>query len=259
MNQKMCVIGWGTVGKATAKTFGITNYYSRSEKNITLEEAAACGYIFICLPTPVDSQGTYYVDDIIALIEKLAVFPAYKNAIVVLRSTVNPGFNQYLQRTLGVDNIVSNPEFLSEDTWEEDAIRPDLVVIGADKPELREKVQGLYSGRFKYNTPLVTDSVTAEMIKITLNGFFTTKVVFANAIYDYAQKTGANYETIKGVLQAHPWGSKNHFTIFHKGGRGAGGKCLGKDMAALANYVDRPLFHLINLENEALLQKSEKK
>lgn len=258
MNQKMCVIGWGTVGKATAKTFGITKYYSRSESNITLEEVAGCDYIFICLPTPVNQWGEYYVDDIIAFIEKLIVFPAYKNAVVVIRSTVNPGFSQHLQRTCGVENIVSNPEFLSEDTWEEDAVRPELVVVGADKPELREKVQGLYGGRFKYNSPIVTDSVTAEMIKISLNGFFTTKVVFANAIYDYAQKTGANYETIKGVLQAHPWGSKNHFNVFHKGGRGAGGKCLRKDIAALANYSASMVLRAIYFENEDFLAESKK-
>lgn len=253
----MCVIGWGTVGKATAKTFNIEQYFSRSNSNITLEQAAACRYIFICLPTPVTPKQ-YHVDDITEIIKKLAQFSAFSKAVVIIRSTVYPGYNQFLQHTLGVTNVVSNPEFLSEDTWEEDAVKPQLVVLGADTPELREKVKGLYMGRFKYNEPIVTDSVTAELIKVSLNGFFTTKVVFANAIYDYAQAKKANYETVRQVLEAHPWGSKNHFRIFDKGGRGAGGKCLKKDITALATDSKSPLLFWVNQINRDLLEGSRK-
>lgn len=256
--NNMCVIGWGTVGRATAKTFTIDRYYSRSSQTITLEEAAKSDVIFICLPTPVNQKGEYQTHAIEDLIGKLSAYYEFGYATVVIRSTVYPGFARHLQRTFGLKQVVSNPEFLSEDTWEEDALKPQLVVIGSDDPESREKIKGLYQGRFKYNEPIVTDSVTAELLKLTFNAFFTTKVVFANAIASYAGKLGANYETIKQTLLAHPWGSKHHFTVFDKGGNGAGGKCLRKDIKALSHYSKQPLFETIMSINEELLIKSGK-
>lgn len=254
----MCVIGWGTVGKATARTFNIEKYYSRSDKNITLAEAARCRIIFVCLPTPVE-EGKYHVKDITKIVRELAKQPGFENSLVVIRSTVYPGYNKFLQSSLGIKNIVSNPEFLSEDTWKEDADRPVMVVVGADDPKQGEKLMGLYQGRFKYNKPILTDTVTAELLKLAFNAFFVTKVIFANELYDYAQKRKANYETIKQALQGHPWGSKNHFTVFDKGGRGASGKCLRKDIAAFSHMVGHSaFFDIVHYRNEELLKESKK-
>jgi len=254
----MCVIGYGTVGKSTALTFSIDKYYSRSTANITLEEAAACRYIFICLPTPI-KDGKYVTKPITAIVRELSKYPSFKNSVLIIRSTVYPGYNHFLQATFGIKNVVSNPEFLSEDTWKEDAVKPSIVVIGADDPKLREKVAGLYQGRFKYSAPIITDPVTAELLKLAFNTFFVTKVIFANELYDYTQKTKANYETIRQALEAHPWGSKNHFQAFHKNGRGAGGKCLRKDVEALAYLVGHSaFFDIIHYQNEKLLKESNK-
>lgn len=253
-----CVIGYGTVGKATARTFDLIKYHSRSKSNITLEEASKCEWIFICLPTPVSLKGEYETDDIISIIEKLSEYPEIQKANIVIRSTVSPGFNRLLQERFKL-NFISNPEFLSEDTWEKDALRPDIVVAGADTPELREKIKGIYMGRFKYNEPFITDSVTAEFMKLALNGFFVTKVIYANLIYEFAQKIGANYEAVRFILGNHPNGSKNHFQIVHKGGRGAGGKCLQKDFYALAHLTEDSILLTMSRFNDYLLTKYPKK
>lgn len=251
-----CIIGYGVVGRATAEAFGIKNYFSRNESNITLSDAAGCNYIFICLPTPT-VRGAVFTDDIYGIIKEIKKLSTIENTFII-RSTVYPGFNKFLQKSLKLENIVSNPEFLSEDTAVEDAKHPDLVVIGSDNEKARERVVGLYKGRFKNATYVVTDSVTAELIKYSLNGFFATKVVFANEIYDYAQKIKANYETIRAVLEVHKWGSKNHFRVFDKNGRGAGGKCLKKDLSALAEFSKSNLFREVALMNIGLLLRSNK-
>lgn len=259
MNSDKCILGWGTVGKCTALTFGIEKYYSRSDANITLEEASKCKFIFICLPTPT-VEGVCDTSAITEIIKKLQTYPDFSNATIIIRSTVYAGYNKYLQAELGLKNIVSNPEFLSEDTWEKDAVKPMLVVIGSDDVDARERVAGLYRGRFKYNEPIITNSITAEMIKYSLNVFFATKVIFANEVYDYSQKIGANYETIRQTLQAHPWGSKNHLQVFNKGGRGAGGKCLKKDLEAFSKAVGSSIFlEATNQTNHRLLTESGKK
>ncbi|MGH2613344.1 MAG: hypothetical protein ACRDFB_09910 [Rhabdochlamydiaceae bacterium] len=259
MGNNSIIIGWGTIGKAIGNAFGITNYYSRTEHNVAFKDIGKFRYIHICLPTPT-INGECYVDGITDTIKKiLENTPGNEQRVFIIHSTVYPGYNRSLQKQFRIKNIVSNPEFLSEDTALENANHPALIVIGADDPKYREMVLGIYKGRFKYCEPIITDSVTAELLKLTLNAFFTTKVVFANEIFDYANQIKANYETIKLALENHPWGSKNHFTIHHKGGRGAGGKCLSKDIEALANKSDNELLQLIDFTNKLLLTESKKK
>lgn len=251
------VIGYGVIGKAVAEAFGIDKYYSRSDSNITLEEAAKKRYIFICLPTPT-IEGRNFTDDIVAIINVLTASGLSEDSVIIIRSTVYPGFNKNLQEALGIKNIVSNPEFINNDTAVEDMKKPDLVVIGADEKKYRDMVVALYKGRFKYIEPVITDSTTAELIKYALNTFFATKVVFANEIFDVAQEVKANYRVVQKVLEKHKWGSKGHFEIFHKGGRGAGGNCLKKDMEAFIAISRSPLFITAANINDLLLGGSAK-
>src|SRR5258708_19716052 len=99
MNNDKCIIGWGTVGKCTALTFNIEKYYSRSKANITLEEASKCKYIFICLPTPT-VDGVCDVSAITKTIKELKKYPDFKNSVLIIPSTVNSEFIQFLQTTL---------------------------------------------------------------------------------------------------------------------------------------------------------------
>jgi UDPglucose 6-dehydrogenase len=245
-----CVIGWGTVGKATGAAFGIDKYYSRSNYNITLQEAAKCKYVFICLPTPT-VNGQNFIRDIYDTLKILHAFDT-ENTIYIIRSTVYPGFSRFIQSELGIKRIVSNPEFLSEATAVMDAKNPDLIVIGADDMDALLSVKALYEGRFKYKEIVSTDSVTAELIKYTLNTFFATKVIFANEIYNFARHVNANYETIRKVLEKHPWGSKNHFKVWYKDQRGIHGKCLPKDTEAFANITDSKFFKILLELNERI-------
>jgi UDPglucose 6-dehydrogenase len=202
------------------------------------------------MPTPT-VDGKCFTDDIYKTVKKIAENDERNQCIFIIRSTVTPGFCKRLDEELGV-NVVSNPEFLSEDTWEQDATQPMLVVLGACDSNIGGEVLALYKGRFKYIEPFVTDLTTAETIKYALNNFFSTKVIFANELYDFVRKVGANYETIRNVLTRHPWGSKNHFTVYYKGQRGIHGKCLPKDLESFANLTKSPLFKTLLEINERL-------
>ena len=250
--ENSCVIGHtGITGNATAMLFGIKKGFSRSKANITLEEAAKCKYVFICLPTPVDQDGTYdtkAIEDIIRQIE------GYGGAgIYILRSTVWPGFANHLMDQLGINRIISNPEFLTESTWEKDTKNPPFVLLGGIQNDFLEDVKGLYESRIKSAPVILTDNTTAEMAKLALNAYFTVKVVFANQLYDASQKLGANYEKVKQVFESHPFGPRNHFAIWHKGGRGALGRCLWKDTRAYTKYTNLELMKKIVTINEQLM------
>jgi len=252
------VLGWGTVGQATAQSFGIKNYYSRSSKTVELTDILKFEYVFICLPTPVSAIGYYDTSAIETVLDEVFKNGSQGESIFIIRSTVYPGFNKKLQEKYKYLKFVSNPEFLSEDTAIEDANHPDFVIVGSEDLDARAKVVALYRGRFKSFSLVETDSVTAEMIKLSLNSFFAMKVVFANEIYDYAEKVGAKYHLIQEMFEKHRWGSKNHFTVIHKGGRGAGGKCLNKDIEAMSHHSESPLFRSVDTINKELLAISKK-
>jgi UDPglucose 6-dehydrogenase len=239
--EDVCVIGYGMVGKALADVFGITKIFTRKpeESTITLEEASKCRLVFICLPTPVREDGTYFVDDIKQIIKQIEDLQS--GCIYVIRSTVFPGFAVSLQKELAINRVISNPEFLSEATAVEDTKNPPFVLIGGLEGVYRDEVRAFYESRIKGATMMVTDNTTAEMSKLSMNAYFATKVIFANQVYDAAQKLGANYSTVKKVLESHPFGPVNHFDVWFREKRGVHGHCLPKDSKAFAYYADSKL------------------
>lgn len=255
------IVGLGMVGNATAHAFNIKKYIDIRDidgfKKVDYKEAADNRYIFICLPTPVDTSGEYFTDDIIKVVKAIAAFG--KQNVFIIRSTVYPGFAKHLMSQINHHGVVSNPEFLTEKTWKKDSEHPDLVVIGAEQPNYINDVEGIYKSRYRGVDIIKTDSTTAEYIKLAINGFYSTKVVYANQVYDYAQECGANYSAIKEAMYKRKWIGKNHLSVFHQGGRGAGGGCLSKDLKALANYSGKPLVEEVEKLNDIYLKKSDKK
>ncbi|KKL15020.1 hypothetical protein LCGC14_2509790, partial [marine sediment metagenome] len=201
-------------------------------------------------------DGQYFVDDIIKIID--AIKQQGKQNVFIIRSTVYPGFANYAQEKLGIHSIVSNPEFLTEKTWKKDSEHPDRIVIGCDYPAYLKDVEGIYKARFKGVDIFTTDNKTAELSKLASNGFFSTKVIFANQIYDYAKLCGANYEMIKNIMYKSKFIGENHLEVFHQGGRGASGKCLKKDLEALADYTNSPLLRVVDKLNKKYISRTGK-
>jgi len=256
MNDDAFVVGGrGMVGKATMKALNIPHCFDKKDSNITLKEGAEKLFCFICLPTPTDGRGVQQgIDEIREIIQAVKEFGGRN--IFVIRSTVIPGTCRNLAETFDV-MVASNPEFLTERTWRKDVMKPRMVVIGADDIPTRNAVLGLYK-HFKPPIKVITDTVTAETLKYAFNTFFATKVVWANQIYDICEINGANYNTIQKVLHQHPWGSKNHLRTPHNGGRGAGGRCLPKDLEAFAKYANSDLLKEVQRLNKKYLQGSKK-
>lgn len=251
------IIGYGAVGKATAHAFSIKKRFDINPRrsNITLKDASECKFIFICMPTN-EVNGRYKTDDIFNLVKQVTDYG--QSNIFIIRSTVYVGFADSLRNNLGINSVVSNPEFFTEKTWKDDVENPDIVVIGSEHKPYRDAVEGIYKSRYRGVDIFTTDSRTAELSKLAINSFYTTKVVFANQIFDFAQKTNSNYETIKDIMYSRKWIGKNHLDIFHNNGRGAGGKCLKKDTTVLAEMSQLPLIKTVVGINNSYLMGSGK-
>lgn len=255
MQNAIVLGGTGMTGNATMHSLGIKDQYSRGSSNVDINHILDFKYIFVCLPTPtVDGkQDLTFIEHYFRLFSERA-----KNQIFIIRSTILPGTCKRLSEQYGL-KIAHNPEFLSEDTWKKDSEWPDIVVIGADDNNIRDEVAGIFRGRYKGAEFVITDSVTAEMIKYAINCFYATKVVYANEVYNFAEKIGANYRTIQKAMYSRAWIGKNHLEVWNKEGRGAGGKCLKKDLEAFTQASGSALLKVANDINKQLLKDFPKK
>lgn len=255
MRNDAFILGHGMVGKATALALQIPDWFDLKGSTITLSEGAKRKWCFICLPTPTDSKGSQ--DKAIEVIRNyIKEIQEYGNPIFIVRSTVLPGTCRALATMTGAV-VVSNPEFLSEATWDEDAIHPRMKVIGADDVAIRRGVVDLWRP-VESKIDIATDTVTSETIKYVFNTFAALKVVYANQIYDNCVETGADYEVVREALHRHPWGSKHHFKVTDKGGRGAGGRCLPKDLKAFTLFTGSELLKMTDKLNSKYLTESHK-
>lgn len=249
------IIGHGMVGKAVAHVFGIKHYIDIKGSNISYKDAASKRYIFLCLPTNVNN-GNY---DVNSLIESIKAIHSFGNQnVFIIKSTVYPGFADHIMDTLGINSVISCPEFLSEDTWKKDSQNPDKIVIGGRFKNYIDDVVGLHKARYRGVDIFTTDNVTAELSKWAINGFYAIKVVYANQVYDFAQAVKADYNKINEIMYQDKYIGKNHLEIWHKNGRGAGGKCLKKDLEAFANMSQMKLIKTTDHLNKNYLSKDPK-
>ena len=77
------------------------------------------------------------------------------------------------------------------------------------------------------------------MVKYFNNTWFSTKVVFANQVYDVCEKMNIDYELVRDCAAADKRVGPSHLDVFHKGYRGYGGKCLPKDTRAFIQLGNR--------------------
>ena len=235
---KIGVIGVGMVGGAMQHYFekkeGIELFLYDKGKNIgSPEEVNKAEIVFICVPTPYLKDGKgfdlSYVESAFDMLQG--------EKVVVIKSTVMPGATEMLQQKYPQHKILMNPEFLTEETADQDMSYPDRQIIG-----YTEKSQDV-AGDIMQLLPLapferVLPSTEAEMVKYFGNTWFSVKVSFANQMYDLCQVMGIDYDRMVEAAAADKRIGRTHLNIFHKGARGYGGKCLPKDIKALIQLAD---------------------
>lgn len=270
------IIGYGFVGKALGqlaikdkiKCVPFDIYDEKFSGPAQMLEAYNCDFVFVCVPTPQDEDGMLDVSIVVDSAEKWFEFCQNEESILVVKSTVPPGCVNELCEHLGTDRIVHNPEFLSQKTHMEDFMHCDEIVIGGAQ-EHCESLRDLYRlwqnkhpVRTKQHvgaSEIITDSVTAEMIKMVRNSFYATKVSFMNDVYDLCDAMNINYSNFRKAFARsgkHSWINPKHTVVPGADGkRGFGGKCLPKDaigLHALAKIykVDMPVLDAANKSNK---------
>jgi UDPglucose 6-dehydrogenase len=199
---------------------------------------------FIVVGTPSDGDGGFSLRHVLPVCEAVGRGLREKKEfhVVVLTSTVMPGATGGAVRakleaasgkTCGVDfGLCYSPEFIALGSVIRDFLNPDFVLIGESDVRSGEILESLYK-RVCESKPAVArmNFVNAEITKISVNTYVTSKISFANMLARICEGSpGANVDVVTAALGLDSRiGAK-----YLKGAVSYGGPCFPRDNRALA-------------------------
>jgi UDPglucose 6-dehydrogenase len=185
-------------------------------------------FIFLCVPTPQDEDGSADLGYIISAVHSIReLLPS--NSFLVTKSTVPVGSSHFVNELVDRADItvLSSPEFLREGSAVRDFMCPDRIVVGTPTEAAADEYLLLFTGL--PGKRVVTDRSSAELIKYVSNCLLATRLSLVNDVAAFCEEIGANMRDVtRGVgLDAR---IGDHFL---DPGPGWGGSCLPKDLPAL--------------------------
>ena len=202
---------------------------------------------FVIVPTPSDSTGFFSNRFVLQAMDTLG--KALKNKkgyhMVVITSTVMPGttgteIKKALEaasgRMVGPDlGLCYNPEFIALGSVVRDMLFPDSILIGESDTKAGDVLQTIYLQMCENKPPVQRmNFVNAELTKISVNTYVTTKISYANMLADICDRIpGADVDAVTKALGADTRiGAK-----YLKGAMGYGGPCFPRDNVAFAAFA----------------------
>jgi UDPglucose 6-dehydrogenase len=159
---------------------------------------------------------------------------------VIIGCTVFPGYIKNTARELIKDcphlTLSYNPSFIAQGNIIQGFQYPNVVLIGEGSKSVGDLIEKIHRTILCSNASIHRMSPeSAEIAKLGLNCFITTKIAFANMIGDIADQTvGADKDAILNAIGADPRvGSK-----CLQAGYGFGGPCFPRDNRALGHYAE---------------------
>lgn len=215
-----------------------------TDPDVALREAEAA---YIIVPTPSGSDGAFdnsYVRQALTRIaEHLKKTPRRFN--IVVASTVMPGscteeFIPLLEELSGLSvgpdiGLAYSPEFIALGSIIRDMRSPDLVLIGESDPEVGAFVEEVARSVVN-NTPEYRhlSLSSAELAKIAINTFVTTKISFANMLSEMCDALpGADVNDVTSAVGADSRIGRKYL----RAGLGYGGPCFPRDNQALGQVA----------------------
>ena len=244
--MKLGIIGQGFVGTAVYEgmkhAFEIATY-DKAKSNLTIAEgykevvASTDGPIFVCLPTPMQPDGSCNLEIVTEAVQALNIFagqayPLVKR-VVVIKSTVVPGTTDALNQRCDNLHVCFNPEFLTERNAIGDFKNQDRIIIGGPRGGTGV-LKSMYATAYP-NVPVTKTSGTiAELVKYTTNCFLATKVAMANEVEQICGALGVDYDKIIEYSTKDGRLGQSHWAVPGPDGKkGYGGSCFPKDLNAL--------------------------
>jgi UDPglucose 6-dehydrogenase len=217
---------------------------SRLRATTSIPEAIAASEItFIVVATPSEPDGSFSLRFALPVCEEIGKAIGAKDGyhVVVMTSTVMPGttggpVQQALERASGKlagrdFGLCYSPEFIALGSVVRDFLNPDFVLIGESDERAGEILEAIYL-RVCDTKPKVArmNFVNAELTKLSVNTYVTTKISFANMLARICERLpGCDVDVVTRALGLDTRiGGK-----YLKGAVSYGGPCFPRDNLAL--------------------------
>lgn len=199
---------------------------------------------FVVVPAPSGVQGTFCNSNIVAAVRQIGQALRQKSTyhVVSIFSTVMPGstggeIREALEhssgRLTGRDiGLCYNPGFIALGSVIHDMLNPDFILLGESDSKAGEIVESLYRSVCGKDVPVRRmNLINAEIAKISLNTYLTTKITYANMLADICERIpDADVDVVTCAMGVDSRvGAK-----YLKSGTGYGGPCFPRDNIALA-------------------------
>ena len=245
------IIGNGFVGSATSQfenkntavvIYDIDKSKCKPETLTLCELCEKCNIIFICLPTPMTSNGSCYLGIIEKVVSEMKQYIDFDDVPVVLRSTVPVGTSNTL-------NCFFMPEFLTEANAKSDFKNTDCWIFGIKEENIEQNIKtkelishilttNVQCGNIITDNTLFVNTKEAESIKLFKNTFLAVKVGFCNEFYQFCKANNVNYDTVIDGVVTDERITRSHTRVPGIGGKfGFGGTCFPKDISSLQNQM----------------------
>ncbi|MFZ5845420.1 MAG: nucleotide sugar dehydrogenase [Patescibacteria group bacterium] len=202
---------------------------------------------FIVVPTPSRRNGSFSLEFIKHACEKMAFTFRRKNHkhTIVITSTVSPLSMDTViqpllaaltQKTQGTRfGLCYSPEFISLGNVIRGILNPEFILIGTSDDDAGQLVKEVRLKICQNKPPvIITNFINAEITKLALNTYITTKISFANMIARICEKTpGADADVVTHTLGLDSRIGQKYL----RGAVGYGGPCFPRDNLALAAFA----------------------
>jgi UDPglucose 6-dehydrogenase len=171
---------------------------------------------FVIVPTPSDSTGFFSNRFVLQAMEALGKALRNKTGyhMVNITSTVMPGstggeikaaLEAASGRKVGPDlGLCYNPEFIALGSVVRDMLFPDSILIGESDTKAGDVLQTIYLQMCEKKPPVQRmNFVSAELTKISVNTYVTTKISYANMLADICDRLpGSDVDVVTKALGA---------------------------------------------------------
>lgn len=220
-----------------------------SATNDYVEAVLRSKVTFVVVPTPSEPDGSFSMRYVRAACAGIAEGLRRKTDyhLVVVTSTVLPGDMEAQIRPVleaesgkrcGADfGLCYNPEFIALGTVIRDLLNPDFILIGEADARSGKELETFYRELLGSDVPIRRMSFpNAELAKISLNAFVTTKISYANMLAEICERVpGCDVDTVASAIGLDSRiGAK-----YLRGGLGYGGPCFPRDNLAFGSVARR--------------------
>ena len=199
--------------------------------------------IFTLVQTPSLEDGSYDVSAVWKVVEdikkEMSSIANYPKSFVV-GCTTNPGdcdkFKDALPESV---DVYYNPEFIAQGSIVDDLRHADMVLLGGrgQHSGALEMIYYQIQNCFKVANVNTMSAKAAELTKIAVNCYLTTKITYANQVGQVMIRDGMEDEVVT-VLKAIG-GDSRIGTKYLNYGFGFGGPCFPRDNRAFAAYASK--------------------